>query len=159
MARGKSKVKKNIVKPDHKHQSTDLTKFINKVMLDGKKTKAVNLIYKALDTLSEKTKKKPLEVFEIALKQAAPLVEVRSKRIGGAAYQVPIEVSQSRGKHLAMTWLIKYSRARKERSFDQKLAAEIMDLMASQGSTFKKKEETHKMAEANKALAYLAKLR
>lgn len=160
MARGRLKAKKrNIVKPDLRHGSTDLAKFINKVMLDGKKAKAQNLVYKALEIMAQKTKKEPLEIFEKVLKEAAPLIEVRSKRIGGAAYQVPTEVASTRAKHLAMIWLINATRKRKEKSFDLKLAGEMSDLLEGTGGTFKKRDEVHRMAEANKALAYLAKMR
>lgn len=159
MVRGRLKARKNPIKPDLKYQSIDLARFINKVMLDGKKAKAQALVYKALDIVAEKTKEEPLEMFQKAIKGAAPLIEVRSKRIGGAAYQIPTEVASKRANHLGMTWLIKAARARKEKSFDQCLAKEMLDLFDGTGGTFKKRDEVHRMAEANKALAYLAKMR
>lgn len=159
MARGQLKLKRKKIAPDRKYQSVDLSKFINKTMLSGKKSKVNNLVYKSLEDAAKKLKKEPLEVFESALKEAAPLIEVRSKRIGGAAYQIPVPVNPERGKHLAMKWIIDAARARKGASYDKKLTAEMVDLISGAGGAFKKKEDTHKMAEANKALAYLAKMR
>jgi small subunit ribosomal protein S7 len=159
MARGKVTLKRKKVQADSKHQSVDVSRFINKVMLDGKKTIAENLVYSALTIAATKLKKTEIEIFNEVIKEASPLIEVRSKRIGGAAYQVPTPVSDKRGKHLAMVWLINATRARKGQTFDKKLAAEMVDLLNGAGGTFKKKEDTHKMAEANKALAYLAKMR
>lgn len=159
MARGKLKFKKRIIKPDPRFKRVDVAKFINKAMLGGKKSTATSLVYGAFDKIKEKIKKDPLEVFEQALKNVGPILEVRPKRIGGAAYQIPMEVRPKRRQHLAMKWLIEASRARKGKSFDENLAQELMDAYNSTGGAFKKKEDAHRMAEANKALAYLARIK
>lgn len=159
MARGKLKIKSKKIENDPKYNRTDIAKFINKVMLGGKKSTVRILIYKAFDEIKEKTKKDPIEVFEQAIKNIGPILEVRPRRIGGAAYQIPVEVSPRRRQHLAFNWLITAARARKGKSFDQKLADEIIDAYNSTGGAFKKKEDAHRMAEANKALAYLARIK
>lgn len=159
MVRGKLKIKKREIKPDPKYKRVDLAKFINKVMLRGQKYTAQKLVYDALDIVKEKTKRNSLEVFEEAIKNVSPVLEVRPRRIGGAAYQIPVEVIPKRRQHLAMKWLIEYARARKGKSFSEKLASEIIDAANSTGGAFKKKEDVHRMAEANKALAYLAKIK
>ena len=120
----------------------------------GKKVTAERLVYGAFDIMGEKTKKNPMEVFESALRNAGPSIEVKPRRVGGATLQVPVEVSSERRTSLAMRWIIQFARARGGKSFAEKLASELMDAAANQGSTIKKKEETHKMAEANRAFAH-----
>lgn len=159
MVRGKLKVKSKAIVPDSKYKRGDITKFINKVMVRGQKDTARNLVYSALEKAQEKIKKDPVEIFEEALKNVSPILEVRPKRIGGAAYQIPVEVSNKRKQHLAMKWIIEAARARKGKSFDEKLAEELGDAINSTGGAYKKKEDAHKMADANKALAYLARMK
>jgi len=159
MARGKLKIKKRIIEEDPKYKRVDIAKFINKVMLQGKKRTGQGLVYDAFSIIEEKTKKEPLEVFEAALKNVSPILEVRPRRIGGAAYQIPIEVSPRRRQHLVMKWIITAARAKKGKSFSENLAEELIDASRGAGNAFKKKEDTHKMAEANKALAYLGRVR
>jgi small subunit ribosomal protein S7 len=154
--RGK-KVAKRKLEPDLKYQSVTVEKFINKVMLRGQKETARKLVYGALDILKAKTDKEPLEIFEQALKNAAPLLEVRSRRIGGATYQVPMEISANRRETLAMRWLIKAARSRQGSSFDKILAEEILAAFQNTGVAIKQKENMHKMAEANKAFAHYAR--
>lgn len=131
-----------------------VTKLINKVMYDGKKGIAQKICYGAFDIISKKTNKDPLEVFQEAMKNVMPLLEVRPRRVGGATYQVPMEVRQDRRQALGIRWLVDYARARGERTMKEKLAAEIMDAANNTGGAVRKKEETHKMAEANKAFAH-----
>ena len=154
--RGK-KIRKRKLNPDTKYHSVTVEKFINKIMLRGQKETARKLIYRALDILKEKTGKEPLEVFEGAIKNASPLLEVRPRRIGGATYQVPTEVSASRRETLAMRWLIKASRVRQGATFDKILAEEILAAFQNTGAAIKQKENMHKMAEANKAFAHYAR--
>ena len=139
---------------DPKYNSKILSRFINKVMLDGKKSTAEQVTYGALDIIAEKTGRDPYEVFQQALSNAMPLVEVRPRRVGGATYQVPMEVRPDRRQAMGMRWLINYARARGGRSFEEKLAGELMDASNNTGATIKKREDTHKMAEANKAFAH-----
>jgi small subunit ribosomal protein S7 len=139
---------------DPKYNSKILARFINKVMLDGKKSTAEQVTYGALDIIAEKTGRDPYEVFQQALSNAMPLVEVRPRRVGGATYQVPMEVRPDRRQAMGMRWLIAYARARGGRSFEEKLAGELMDASNNTGATIKKREDTHKMAEANKAFAH-----
>ncbi|MDI3481015.1 MAG: small subunit ribosomal protein [Tepidanaerobacteraceae bacterium] len=131
-----------------------VTKLINKVMYDGKKGIAQKICYGAFDIISKKTGKDPVEVFQEAMKNVMPVLEVRPRRVGGATYQVPMEVRQERRQSLGIRWLVEYARARGERTMKEKLAAEIMDAANGTGGAVKKKEETHKMAEANKAFAH-----
>jgi small subunit ribosomal protein S7 len=145
---------KRQVLPDPKFGSQRLTRFINMVMRSGKKSVAERIIYGALDQVSEKTKKDGLEVFEKALENVQPMVEVKSRRVGGATYQVPVEVRQDRGVALAMRWLTEAARKRGEKSMGDRLAAEIMEAAESRGSAVKKREDTHRMAEANKAFSH-----
>lgn len=159
MSRGKRKTKLREIQPDPKFKRVDVSKFVNKFMVRGQKDTARILIYKSFDIIKEKTKKDPLEVFETALKNVGPILEVRPKRIGGAAYQIPVEVHPRRREHLAMKWLVESARARKGKSFDQKLAEELIDALNSTGGAIKKKDDAHRMAEANKALAYLARIK
>lgn len=131
-----------------------VTKLINKVMYDGKKGIAQKICYGAFEIIKEKTGKDPMEVFQEAMKNVMPVLEVRPRRVGGATYQVPMEVRQDRRQTLGIRWLVDYARARGERTMKDRLAAEIMDAANGVGSAVKKKEETHKMAEANKAFAH-----
>ena len=157
MPRDKRKVEKRILEPDQRYGSILISRFINKIMLNGKKSLASKLVYGALDIVSEKTKKESLEVFEQALKNVTPILEVKSRRIGGATYQVPIEVKGRRKNHVAMSWLRDAAKARKGKSFDKALADEIIDAYNETGAAFKKKEDTHRMAEANRAFAHFAR--
>ncbi len=131
-----------------------VTKFINKMMFDGKKSVAEKIIYKAFNKIEEKSGEKGIEVFEKALERVRPLVEVRSRRVGGATYQVPVEVRASRQQSLSIRWILEATRKRNERMMVDRLANELMDAASDKGAAFKKKEDVHKMAEANKAFAY-----
>ncbi len=150
----RGQVERHATIPDSKYNSIAVEKLINRVMERGKKTTARKLVYTAFDIVQEKSKKNALEVYETALRNAGPNLEVKPRRVGGATLQVPVEVSSDRRQTLAMRWLIAFSRARSGKSFAEKLASEILDTAANQGSTIKKKEETHKMAEANRAFAH-----
>ncbi|KFZ27789.1 MULTISPECIES: 30S ribosomal protein S7 [Pseudidiomarina] len=140
--------------PDPKFGSELLAKFINVVMVDGKKSVAESIIYGALDIMAEKTKKEHLEVFEEALDNVRPTVEVKSRRVGGSTYQVPVEVRPVRRNALAMRWLVDAARTRGEKSMAQRLAGEMLDASENKGSAVKKREDVHRMAEANKAFAH-----
>jgi small subunit ribosomal protein S7 len=153
MARRRVAAKREVL-PDPKFGDKTLAKFINMVMQSGKKSVAEKIVYGALDVITEKGKGEPLEVFSKALGNIRPQVEVKSRRVGGATYQVPIEVRNDRGMALAMRWLVDASRARGEKSMGQRLAGEIIDAYESKGSAVKKREDTHRMAEANKAFAH-----
>ncbi|MGL2365235.1 30S ribosomal protein S7 [Helicobacter pylori] len=131
-----------------------VTKFINKMMFDGKKSVAEKIIYKAFNKIEEKSGEKGIEVFEKALERVRPLVEVRSRRVGGATYQVPVEVRASRQQSLSIRWILESTRKRNERMMVDRLANELMDAASDKGAAFKKKEDVHKMAEANKAFAH-----
>ncbi len=131
-----------------------VTKFINKMMFDGKKSVAEKIIYKAFNKIEEKSGEKGIEVFEKALERVRPLVEVRSRRVGGATYQVPVEVRTSRQQSLSIRWILEATRKRNERMMVDRLANELMDAASDKGAAFKKKEDVHKMAEANKAFAH-----
>ncbi|MCQ2671472.1 30S ribosomal protein S7 [Helicobacter pylori] len=131
-----------------------VTKFINKMMFDGKKSVAEKIIYKAFNKIEEKSGEKGIEVFEKALERVRPLVEVRSRRVGGATYQVPVEVRASRQQSLSIRWILEATRKRNERIMVDRLANELMDAASDKGAAFKKKEDVHKMAEANKAFAH-----
>ena len=147
-------VPKRIILPDPKFGSEKLAKFINMVMKSGKKAVAERILYDALDTITEKKGGDALEVLDSALENVAPMVEVKSRRVGGATYQVPIEVRPMRRQALAMRWLIDAARNRGEKSMNLKLAGELMDASEQRGSAVKKREDTHRMAEANKAFAH-----
>lgn len=147
-------VPKRIILPDPKFGSEKLAKFINMVMKSGKKAVAERILYDALDTITEKKGGDALEVLDTALENVAPMVEVKSRRVGGATYQVPIEVRATRRQALAMRWLIDAARNRGEKSMNLKLAGELMDAAEQRGSAVKKREDTHRMAEANKAFAH-----
>ena len=145
---------KRDVLPDPVYNSQLLTLFINKIMYSGKKSVAQSLVYDALDSIRAKTGKEPLEVFEEALKNVMPAVEVKARRVGGANYQVPIEVRQARKLSLGIRWIVSYARKRGERTMYEKIAGELMDAAKNTGASIKKREDTHKMAEANKAFAH-----
>ena len=147
-------IAKRDVLPDPMYNSKVVTKLINNVMLDGKKTVAQRIVYDAFDIVKEKSGKDPLEVFTEALNNVMPVLEVKARRVGGATYQVPLEIRPERRQTLGLRWLVRYARTRNEKSMAVKLAAEIMDAVAGNGGAFKKKEDMHKMAEANKAFAH-----
>ena len=143
-----------VLEVDPIHGSTLVTQFINAVMQDGKRSTAERLVYDALAIVSEKTGKAPVEALEAAVKTVTPVLEVRSRRVGGANYQVPIEVPQRRARTLAIRWLVQFSRDRREKGLQAKLAAELMDAINGQGGAFKKKDDIYRMAQANKAFAH-----
>ena len=140
--------------PDPKYGNETIAKFINMVMMRGKKSIAEKIVYGALDRIAERTSKDPVEVLEQALENVRPVVEVKSRRVGGATYQVPVEVRPVRRNSLAMRWIIDAARKRGEKSMPQRLAGEIMDAAENRGAAVKKREDTHRMAEANKAFAH-----
>ncbi len=150
----KSKPKKRIILPDPKFQDPQVTKFVNNLMLMGKKNVAFNIFYNAIDIVSEKTKEDGLEVFKKALSNVTPQVEVRSRRIGGATFQIPSEIRADRKSSIGMKNLINFARKRNEKKMENKLAAEIMAAFREEGSAFKRKEDIHRMAEANKAFSH-----
>jgi small subunit ribosomal protein S7 len=150
----KGHISKRDVLPDPLYNNRVVTKLINNIMLDGKKGIAQKICYGAFDIIKEKTGKDPLEVFEDALNNIMPVLEVKARRVGGATYQVPMEVRPERREALGLRWLVNYSRARGERTMKERLAAEIIDATNSMGGAYKKKEDTHKMAEANRAFAH-----
>ena len=140
--------------PDAKYNSKIVTKFVSRMMLDGKKATCTKVIYEAMDKLKAKTDKDPLEVLLKALENVKPVVEVKSRRVGGATYQVPVEIREARREALAMRWIIKAARAKSGHGMGECLANELMDAYNNTGTAYKKKEDTHKMAEANKAFAH-----
>ena len=140
--------------PDPKYRSSQLTRFMNVVMLDGKKSTAEKIVYGALETVAEKTRDEPIKIFERALQNCKPDVEVKSRRVGGATYQVPVEVREERRVALSMRWIVMYARKRAGRTMREKLAAELIEAANERGGAFKKREDTHRMAEANKAFAH-----
>ena len=150
----KGHVAKREVLPDPMYKSTLVTKLINSIMLDGKKGVAEKIVYGAFDRVAEKTGKEPLEAFEEALNNIMPVLEVKARRVGGATYQVPIEIRPDRRRTLGLRWLTLYSRKRGEKTMEERLAGEILDAINNAGGACKKKEETHKMAEANKAFSH-----
>lgn len=158
MSRGHVKLKRNELAADRKYQSTLIAKFINYVMLNGKKTVAEDIVYGALEDAGKKLNHEPLEVLEQMLKNVGPLLEVKAKRIGGANYQVPMEVNRVRKETLALRWIIGAAKSRKGVPMAQKLSAELIDACNNTGTAVKKKEDTHRMAEANKAFAHFARL-
>lgn len=145
---------KRSVLPDAKYGDLVLTKFMNNLMLDGKKSVAERIVYGALERVEAKVKRAPVEMFHEALENIKPSVEVRSRRVGGATYQVPVEVRPERREALAIRWLITASRKRNENTMEERLAGELLDAVQSRGSAVKKREDTHKMAESNKAFAH-----
>ena len=150
----KNRAPKKIFYPDAKYGSLVLAKFINFVMYDGKKTSAEKIIYTALDNIKSKTKLDPLKVFTDAINNIRPNLEVMSRRVGGATYQVPVEVKSKRSETLALRWLLEASRKRKNKTMSEKLFNEVMDASQRKGAAIKKREDTHKMAESNKAFAH-----
>ena len=150
----KKRAPKRIFYPDAKYKSQILAKFINFIMYDGKKTTAEKIIYKALDQIKNKTKDDPIKVFNDAINNIRPNLEVRSRRVGGATYQVPVEVKTKRSQTLALRWLLEASRKRKNKTMTDKLFNELMEASQNRGSAIKKREDTHKMAESNKAFAH-----
>lgn len=154
MPRKKKAVVREVL-PDPIYQDVVLSKFINCVMKKGKKSIAEKIVYGAFDIIEEKTKQPPLEVFKTAINNVRPQLKVVSRRVGGSNYQIPMEVSEKNGQALAFRWIITYARARNEKSMDEKLAAELIAASKNEGASIKKREDTHKMAEANKAFAHL----
>jgi len=153
MAR-RNRAPKRHVEPDVKYNSQLVASFINKLMVNGKKTLAASIFYEALDITEDRSKKPGIDTFEQAIKNATPLIEVRPRRVGGATYQIPLEVRPERRRSLAIRWLVSSARARAGKSMAEKLAAEFLDAANNQGATVKKREDTHKMAEANRAFAH-----
>lgn len=150
----KGHISKRDVLPDPIYGSKTLTKLINNVMYDGKKGVAQQICYDAFDIIKEKTGREPLEVFEEAMANIMPVLEVKARRVGGATYQVPMEVRPERRQALGLRWLVDYSRKRGERTMKERLAGELLDAINNMGGAYKKKEDTHKMAEANRAFAH-----
>lgn len=150
----KGYIAKRDILPDPIYNDKVVTKLVNNIMLDGKKGVAQTICYEAFDIIKEKTGKDPLEVFEQCMNNVMPVLEVKARRVGGATYQVPMEVRPERRQALGLRWLVDYSRKRGERTMKERLAGEIMDSVNNQGGAYKKKEDTHKMAEANKAFAH-----
>jgi small subunit ribosomal protein S7 len=147
-------VPKRPVNPDPKFNSRQIAKFVNGLMRRGKKSVAEGIMYQALDIIGRKTNEDPVKIFEKAIEQTRPMVEVKSRRVGGSTYQVPVEIRPERRNALAIRWLINYARNRGENGMHGKLAGEILDAANGRGGAFKKKEDTHRMAEANKAFAH-----
>jgi small subunit ribosomal protein S7 len=143
--------------PDPKYNSTLLSRFIGKLMLDGKRSKAEAIVYEALDIAKEQTKQDPIEVFENAIKNISPAVEVRARRVGGSTYQIPIEVKPRRKTQLAIRWLVETARKKQGKPMAKRLAKELVDASKEEGDAFKKKQDVHKMAEANRAFAHYAR--
>jgi len=148
------RAEKRVILPDAKYGDVILTKFINKIMLHGRKAAAEKIVYGALSAIEAKTKQNPIEVFHKALNTVKPEVEVRSRRVGGATYQVPMEVRPERAQSLAIRWLVDYSRNRGEKTMQERVTNEMLDALSGRGNAFKKREDTHKMAEANRAFAH-----
>jgi len=153
---GKKKIKKHQILPDPVYNNITVAKFINNIMKGGKKTIARKIVYQAFNIVAEKTKKEPLEIFDLALKNAGPLLEVKSKRVGGATYQVPVEVKGDRKITLAIRWIIEGARTKKGKPMREKLAQEFIDAADNTGWAIKKKTNIHRMAEANRAFAHFA---
>ena len=150
----KNKAPRKILLVDSKYKSTIIPKLINSIMNDGKKTIAEKIIYEAIDKIKSKSKEEPINIFNEAINNLRPTVEVRSRRVGGATYQVPVEVKSKRSQALALRWLVEASRKRKDKQMSDKIFNEIYDAYQNRGSAIKKKEDTHKMAESNKAFAH-----
>jgi small subunit ribosomal protein S7 len=155
MARRKKKEKREIL-PDPVYNNVMVAKFINQIMRRGKKNTARKIVYRAFDIIKEKTKKDPLEVFDLAIQKASPLLEVKSRRVGGATYQVPREVRGERKITLAMRWIINAAKSKKGKPMAEKLAEELMQAARNEGAAIKKRDDTHRMAEANRAFAHFA---
>lgn len=150
----KAKPKKRYVLPDPKYKDVSVTKFVNALMLEGKKSLAYGIFYKAIELVEKRTNEEGLEIWRKALNNVSPFVEVRSRRVGGATFQVPTEVRPERRASLGMKWLIKYTRSRGEKTMVEKLAGEIVAASKGEGAAVKKKDDTHRMAEANKAFSH-----
>ena len=150
----KGYIAKREVLPDPMYGNKVVTKLINNIMIDGKKSIAERIVYEAFDIVKDKTGKEPLEMFESALNNIMPILEVKARRVGGATYQVPLEIRPERKQTLGLRWLVLYARQRNERTMSERLAGELIDANNNMGGSFKKKEETHRMAEANKAFAH-----
>ena len=146
--------KKNIILPDPKFKEVEVTKFVNNLMIDGKKNIAFNIFYDSIEIVSQKTEENGLDIWKKAIENITPAVEVKSRRVGGATFQIPTPVRESRRKSLAVKWLIKYAQSRNEKTMSEKLAGEIIAASKEEGGAFKKKEETHRMAEANNAFSH-----
>jgi len=153
MGRKKKTIDRGIL-PDPKYNSKVISKFVNRMMWEGKRSLGLRIVHEALDVLKSKTDKDPLEVFLKALDNVKPVIEVKSRRVGGATYQVPVEIRETRREALCMRWIIAAARARSGKGMGDRLAAELLDAYNNTGTAFKKKEDTHKMAEANKAFAH-----
>lgn len=151
--RRKKPVKREVL-PDIRYQNTNVQVLINHILKDGKKSTAIKIVYDAMDIIEDKLKKNPVDVLETALKNVGPLMEVRPRRVGGATYQVPMEVDPARRLTLAVRWILAAAKARGGRSFSEKLAAELIEAADNQGAAIRKREETHKMAEANRAFSH-----
>jgi small subunit ribosomal protein S7 len=150
----RSKPQKRKIEPDVRYNSTLVTGMINRLMKKGKKSISIRILYDALDLIEERTKRPPLEVFEEAIKNATPMIEVKPRRVGGATYQVPVEVRASRRNALAMRWILAAAEARPGKTMAEKLAGELMDAASNTGAAIKKREDTHRMADANRAFAH-----
>jgi small subunit ribosomal protein S7 len=150
----RTRPEKRDIAPDVRYQSVTVQALINRIMKKGKKSVATRLMYGALDTIRERSKRDPIEVLELAMKNVGPLMEVRPRRVGGATYQVPMEVTADRRQTLAMRWILASARARSGKSFSEKLSAELMEAANNQGASVRKREEAHKMAEANRAFSH-----
>ena len=148
------KAKKRIILPDPRFNDITVTKFVNNLMLDGKKSLSFNIFYDAMDIITERTSEDALEIFRKSLTNITPAVEVRSRRVGGATFQIPQPIRDSRKESMAMKWLISFARKRNEKTRAEKLAGELIAASKEEGATFKKKEDTHRMAEANKAFSH-----
>ena len=142
------------LEPDPIYQSTLVTQVVNKVLLDGKKSTAERVVYGALETIRERTGRDPVTVVDEAVRNITPVLEVRSRRVGGATYQVPVEVPARRGRTLAVRWIVQFARERREKHMSERLANELLDALGSQGGAFKKKDDLYRMAQANKAFAH-----
>ena len=147
-------VPKRVILPDPKFHDRLVAKFVNSLMLDGKKSTAENIVYGAFDLIKKRTGDAPVEVFKKAIENIRPVVEVKSRRVGGSTYQVPVEVRSERRNALAMRWLVSFARGRGEKTMQERLAAEFLDAASNRGASVKKREDTHRMAEANKAFAH-----
>lgn len=150
----KGPVTRRDVLPDPLYKSKLVTRLINRIMIDGKRGKAQKILYRAFEIVNERTSKEPMEVFEQALKNVMPVLEVKARRVGGANYQVPVEVRPERRTSLALRWIVNYSRLRGEKTMEERLANEVLDAANNTGQAVKKREDSHKMAEANKAFAH-----
>ena len=150
----KRTAEKRPLPPDARYQNADLSRFINKVMFNGKKSVAEGIVYDAMVKIETETKKNPMDTFDLAIKNSTPMLQVKPRRVGGATYQIPVEIPPNRRLSLSMRWLINAARDRKGKPMAEKLASELMDASRGQGSAVKRKEDLHKMAEANKALVH-----